>query len=268
LKKPSPTPKNHPTADAPVYETEEVVRLPERFPFTTPADYDYFPGNPLFRAGHFLLTAVLWVLFMAVDFLWFGLRIRGRKNLAVLKKSGAVTICNHIHFLDCVFSACAIRRPMPAFLTLESNFRLPVIRRLIRILGAIPLPETRGGFLRMNQAVRDHLKKGGVLQVYPEHVLHPYYPGIRGFRRGAFAFAADAGVPVIPLVLTPRPPRGLWRLKRKPCLTLTVLPPIWPDPSLLRKKAASTLMDAAYAAMKNHYENQCSSRCMEKLSRS
>ncbi len=71
----------------------------------------------------------------------YGLRVRGRENLEGAQ-GGVVTVCNHIHPLDCVMVACALRGRQTYFVSLKSNLEIPVIGRLVRLLGALPLPET------------------------------------------------------------------------------------------------------------------------------
>jgi 1-acyl-sn-glycerol-3-phosphate acyltransferase len=229
---------------------QEVVHLWQAFPFEVTPDYAFFPDDPVFKAAHLAMDYLVYAVFAPIDALAFGLKIQGRENLAVLRETGAVTVANHVHILDCIFSASALRKPMPAFLSQASNFRVPIIRRLVRILGALPLPEDAAGLRALNAAVADHLRGGGVVHVYPEGVLIPYSRGIRPFRRGAFAFAADAGVPVLPMVITYRRPAGAYRLyKKKPLLTLTILPPLWPDPALAKGPASRELLSRTRQAM-------------------
>jgi 1-acyl-sn-glycerol-3-phosphate acyltransferase len=62
--------------------------------------------------------------------------------------------------------------------------------------------------------------------------------------------AAEAGVPVLPMRVTYREPKGLWkRLRRRPFLTLNVLPPIWPDRTLAPRAQSLALMAACREAM-------------------
>lgn len=72
--------------------------------------------------------------------------------------------------------------------------------------------------------------KGGSVHFFPEGYLSPYCREIRPFQRGAFLFAYDCGVPIVPFVITYREPLPLRRLLRRcPSLTLQILPPVYPD---------------------------------------
>ena len=83
-------------------------------------------------------------------------------------------------------------------------------------------------FSEMTAALND----GAVVQIYPEGILVPYWEGIRSFQKGAFYLAAQSGKPILPSVITFHRPRGIYRLyKRKPCIHLTFLEPVYPTPN-------------------------------------
>lgn len=92
------------------------------------------------------------------------------------------------------------------------------------------------------------------MQIYPEGVLRFYYPGIRRFKNGAFAYAYDNNVPLLPSVITYAQPTGLHRLfKRKPCLRLTVLPPVYPDVSRPKRDEIARLRAVCTRQMTDFY---------------
>ena len=73
--------------------------------------------------------------------------------------------------------------------------------------------------------------------------LSPYCREIRPFQRGAFLFAYDCGVPIVPFVITYREPLPLRRLLRRcPPLTLQILPPVYPDLNAPRREEIDRLM--------------------------
>jgi 1-acyl-sn-glycerol-3-phosphate acyltransferase len=100
------------------------------------------------------------------------------------------------------------------------------------------------------QELTAHARRGDDLLVFPEGTFGPT-PGLLPFRLGAFLTAAQAQVPVVPVVLRGNRaalPDGSWRLRRVR-LEVEVLPPV-PQPSsgdLLGR--AARLRDAAHAAM-------------------
>ena len=88
--------------------------------------------------------------------------------------------------------------------------------------------------------------------MYPEGILYPYFNDLREFKDGAFKIAARSNVPVLPLVITFRKPHGIYRLyKKKPCVTLRILPPIFPSASVSNRKNAMELKNKCYDAMQD-----------------
>lgn len=208
----------------------EAVEMWRPLEFNTELGYDYLQNSFWKTFFHYLALYPVLGILRILNTLAFGLHIHGIKRYKALKHTGVVGVCNHVHYMDCTMIALALFRKRMYFMTLEENFRIPVVKQLIRILGAVPQSNhphrTKELFNQLEQA----LKKGAAVQIYPERVLRPYYNlGIRKMQRGAFKMAVDAQVPVLPMVITYREPKGLYRLfKKKPCMDLWILDPIYP----------------------------------------
>ena len=198
---------------------------------------------------------------IAVPFLSIGMRcvygvhIKGKRNLK--KLNGAVSIGNHVHMMDCVFNAMALSPRKPVFTAMESNFKIPVAGRCLKLLGATPVPEDMHELPSFFRETKKFLKKKRIVHLYPEGHLINYYAGLRDFNRGAFAIACDAQVPVVPIVVSWRKRKGFYRLfgKTKPCATVTVCPPVVPNYLLMKREMEVDLMERSYAAMMLAYED-------------
>lgn len=223
-------------------ETEHVLHLWKPFRFETPAGYDYRLRHPVHDFFYYLVRLALHPFLYLFNYLMFGLRVSGRRNLRSLGRSGAVTVCNHVHPMDCTFLDFALLPRRVYYLTLESNFRIPIARHLIRFFGGVPLPERPRRVCELFDEMAAAAKDGCFVQIYPEGVMKPYADGLQDFRDGAFHLAAKRQLPVLPAVVTYRRPAGLLRLwKRKPCMRLTLLEPVFPDPALPRRDATADL---------------------------
>lgn len=237
-------------------EDEHIVKMWTPIPFRVSENYRFFPKSVLFReAGEFLKNLIVLIIMVFGRAIW-GLKIEGRENFKKVK-GGAVTVCNHVHMLDCVFLAYTMRERHICFPTLQSNFQIPVIRHIIRLLGAVPILESKNGFKRTMAELEGYLRDGGIVQLYPETVLHPYCKELRGFHRGAFVMAYDCDVPVLPLVVSFRMPGKTARLyRRKPYVTLKVLEPVYPDLSAGKKAETVRLKEEVYNNMKQGMQKQ------------
>ncbi|MDD4796387.1 MAG: glycosyltransferase [Eubacteriales bacterium] len=192
-------------------------------------DYDYLGDSPGVRLGRRLLKPLARLVLPVIHRACLGLRVTGRKNLSALP-GAFVSVCNHVHPLDGAMVGCALGRRRVHFLTLQSNLERPFVRLLLRPLGGLPIPRRKAASFSFYRAVQTALARGDVVHVFPEGHLSPYCDTLRPFQNGAFAFAYDGDVPIVPMVLSYRPGVGLGKkLRRRPLLTLHILEPIYPD---------------------------------------
>lgn len=211
--------------------------------------FDYLRDSPLKKFWSDLLVTVVTALLEVFDRLVFGLRVVGKKNRKALGKQGAVVVCNHVHWLDCTLLLGAMWPRRQHFISLQSNLQLPVIRHIVRVGRCMPVPQEIRLLPHFSQAVDQVLSQGRTLNIYPEGWLEPYHPGLRPFRNGAFSYARSANVPLLPTCITFAPRKGIWRWKRRPCMTLHILPPVYPDPNAPKGSEVIRLRDACFAAM-------------------
>jgi 1-acyl-sn-glycerol-3-phosphate acyltransferase len=75
-------------------------------------------------------------------------------------------------------------------------------------------------------------------------MLVRYHRGLREFRRGAFFTAVNTGLPVLPMAIVYRKPRGLRALlqKKRPYMCIRIGEPQYPDAALKRNDSIMELM--------------------------
>ncbi|MBQ7719735.1 MAG: 1-acyl-sn-glycerol-3-phosphate acyltransferase [Clostridia bacterium] len=224
-----------------------ILHFPQPFSFEAGRDYDFLRRGALDTSWNNAFRRFAEVILAPYERAALGFRIDGSENIDVFDQGGAVVVCNHVNMLDCTFLEFAFPYKRTYFTTLESNFRIPVVRHLIRWLGAMPIPGSVSGMIGFKKAAVEAVRGGDCVIFYPESVLWPYYNGLRRFSPGAFEIACGAGVPVIPAVITFSGGKGIFALKRKPCVRMTVLPPLMPDGE--GREAAGRLCDRCHAEM-------------------
>jgi len=217
------------------------VHMWEPLRFTTPEGYDYLRGSRLKRIGYELFRLLIHGILWPLDRVCWGFRIRGRENLAALDGRGAVSVCNHVHAMDCTFIDLALRKRRVYYVTLESNFRIPGIRRIIRWLDGVPLSKQAKPMSELFRQMETAVKDGDIVQIYPEGELLPGCRSLRDFQDGAFYLAAKSGAPILPMLLTlPEGRRGY---------TLRILPPVEPPAGGRPRESAAALRDTVRARM-------------------
>jgi len=214
--------------------------------FNIDENYDYIPKNILFKiASNILYLGIAFPILKILTKIIYDLKIEGKENIRRLK-TGAVTISNHVLILDCAMVGLACGWKKVYFTALEESFRIPFIRKLIKLLNAIPIPsnrENRRGFIK---ALDTLLQDKKLVHFYPEASLSPYSEEIRKFKRGAFDFSIKNNVPIVPMVFTFRKPKGIRKIfKKKLDVTLKILEPKYPKENI----TVDTFRDEVYNGM-------------------
>lgn len=188
----------------------------------------YYHGR-LFRFGSTLFYKAIAIPLLYIWlYLFMGVRIRGRENLRNL--SGALTLCNHVHTLDSVLIGIALYPRKVVFPTIPSNLNTLFPGLLVRLLGGVEVPQDVKELQTFFDEMEFLLVKGRIVHFFPEGELIKYYTGLRQFKRGAFLLAAKAHVPLVPMSIVFRNPRGLRRLiRKKPVMVLNIGKPLYPD---------------------------------------
>lgn len=211
---------------------EQVVHMWEPLNFEIKDSYKYISDNKIFNAVSDLLfiiiTPILWIL----NKVMFGFEVQGKENIRKVA-GGKITISNHIHYMDCTMNGLINFPERTYFPTLASNFKIPVIRHLIRLLYAIPIPKKQRHKEKFYNQIKKALKDGKIIHMYPEASLWPYYEKIRPFKKGAFKIAVETNCPIVPILYRFEEPDGIFALyKRKKCIHAKVLPPVYPNTEL------------------------------------
>ncbi|GAA4470691.1 glycosyltransferase [Phytohabitans houttuyneae] len=209
--------------DRSIKAIERVYARADRTP-EAPAGYAGWPYRVF-------STAFYYGIAVPALFLWtrliLGVRTEGRNRLP--RAGGALTVCNHVHFLDSALVALAVFPRRVVFTSAPINLQNRWYGGLVRLLGGVAVPSTPSGLPLFFSELELFLAKGRIVHFFPEGDLKPYDTSLRDFKRGAFHLAAQARVPVLPLSIRFTPPTGVGRLfRRKPTMVVVLGEPIAP----------------------------------------
>ncbi len=160
----------------------------------------------------------------------------------------AVLISNHCMPLDPLFHGIAIFPRRTYFTLLEETCEAPVLGTFVRVMGGIPLPRDRTRLTDIEEAVKHALGARGFIHFYPEGECFLGNQNIFPFKAGAFYFAIQAQVPVIPVISILKRKGGAndagtgGHLLGSERVAIHVLEPIQPPPR--GKDVAATLVAA------------------------
>lgn len=240
-----------------VKETAETVKeAAEKFAAKNVAEMKkLLPTNLLHRALSFFIYFVIIIpLLTLMSTFVFGLKQEGKRKIQMLSKQhrGFVLTCNHVHPMDCTWLGVLTTPRKLVMTSMEGNFQIPVVGPFIRFFDCVPISTTVTGLRHFMTEMTNAVQNGRVIGVYPEGSIELYCDHLRKFSDGAFAIAVNANAPVLPVVITPRERKGLWRLlKRGACITLTVGDPVYPKDCGSHRKSVRQLRESVYMQMEH-----------------
>ncbi|MBR0032429.1 MAG: 1-acyl-sn-glycerol-3-phosphate acyltransferase [Treponema sp.] len=187
--------------------------------------------------------------------------VRGMENYVGLKHTGAILTCNHFNAFDNFALYKAIEKHV------YKKELLKVIREgnytnfpgfygfLFRHCNTLPLSQNPSTMKKFIEAVRQYLFQGRHILVYAEQAMWWNYKKPRPLTNGAFKFAADNKVPVIPFFITMNDSNFIGQ-DGFPVqeYTIHILEPIYPDQSLSVRQNVEAMRSKNFEAWKKIYE--------------
>lgn len=223
-----------------------MVKAEKVHDFTYDESFPYRMNDSKTKFVRFWFRVVIFLIVKPFCYIRYLLRIKGKKHYREYKrlagKKGMITICNHTTEWDILFVMTS--RPF--------HFcEFPIWQEgaesksgyFYRYTGGIVLPTL--SYKGMNYAyekMKDVVKEGKWLHVFPEAACWAFYPALRPFRIGTFKLAVELDMPILPMVVKYRKPNALYRLfKKHPNASLLIGSPVMPDYNLVPKERAEDM---------------------------
>jgi len=116
-----------------------------------------------------------------------------------------VVVANHVSNFDVM--ACFASLPIPIrYLAKKELFSIPILAQAMRAVGIVEVD--RGGraaaIASVNRQAQPVIERGHSLIIFPEGT-RSYHGDLQAFKKGAFAIAAAAGMPLLPVAIS-----GTW----------------------------------------------------------
>ena len=232
-----------------IKEDTHVFHMWEPLKFEIKDNYKYIPSNFFFKLISNILALPICIILTIIDKILFGYKIENKEK--ILKSGGFISISNHIHPMDCTMIGLIYYPRRIYYPTLKTNFQIPFIRYLIRLLYAIPIPTEEKQKNRFYEQINNGLINKKIVHMYPEASMWPYYEDIRNFKYGTFKMAITANVPIQPIKFVFTEPKGIYKLyKKQKCIHAIILDPIYPNNDLEYSKRIEDLKQRTYESMK------------------
>lgn len=246
-------------------EDEHVLHLWTPLSFEAKRGYHFLPKGIAFSVFSAILYGIAFPLVSLYNKVMYQCKVVGKENLEKVK-GAKITISNHMHPMDCTMAAMVQAPKQVYFPTLEENFRIPVINGIIKLLHAIPIPQTIGAKMEFYQALEELIQENKTIHMYPEGSLWPYYPKLRNLKLGAFQLAVKYQIPIVPIVYKLVSPTGMWEWKSKPCIEIHILEPEYPRSVIpSQKEEAIRLRDIIKEKMEDVLKDEAETRKEEDI---
>lgn len=209
-----------------------------------------------YKLIRFFEHIALVILVQPLCYIRYGLKIKGKKYIKeykkITKRKAMLSICNHTTEWDTLFVSTSRYFHFPEFPAWQEGIESKQ-GMLYRITGGIPMPiHSKRGVIYAYNAMKDVIKEGKWLHIFPEAACWHFYPAVRPFQRGAFKLAYEVDMPILPMAVKYRKPKGLYKLfKKQPNATLYIGEPIEINKELPSSKAIDDLMVRSHLALVN-----------------
>lgn len=220
--------------------------------YQLPDDYRWLHHNICYRVAAKCLHLIVLLLAMLYCRFFLHVTIKNRSVLKPKHRSGYFLYGNHtqpagdafIPFLVTPDKRCSI-------LVSPANLGIPLLGKLLPMLGALPLPGTISGMKKLDQAIAGRITAGRCIVIYPEAHVWPWFTGIRPFPAAAFGYPVKHNAPAYCMTTTYQQRKN----RLKPRISIYVDGPFHPDRSLSKQQQKHTLCEQIYACMEKRSRN-------------
>jgi 1-acyl-sn-glycerol-3-phosphate acyltransferase len=179
----------------------------------------------------------------------------GRENLKGITK--AIVTSNHVQMFDCIALKEAVKGHYLNIVAAPFNNFRGTLGDAMRASGMLPLPQSYDGMKHFEEALALSLKRNHYVLFFPEQAEWWYYRKPRPYKDGAFHYALQFNVPIIPCFITFAPrhkpmddPEGMYPER----MIVHILKPIYPEKGEDFRSMRDRLRDLAFAESKACYE--------------
>lgn len=224
-------------------ENDEIVDFKEKS-IKIDEKYKYVHNNPFHRMWTWITYRLFATPYAFVTFKIFKkVKFHNTKILKKYKKGGYFIYANHTNqFCDGFCPALICFPKKPHVIVNSANVSIPVVGRLTRMWGALPLPDNLQATKNFYSSVEHVLNKNNPILVYPEAHLWPYYTKIRTFSTTSFRYPVKFNKPVFTFTTVYK----LKKTGKKPKIEIYVDGPFFPNKNLTEKEQQQELRDVVF----------------------
>ena len=231
--------------------TDEVVNFNVKAK-TIDKHFNYSNNNIFLKILRFLIIRIIVLPFVLAYYkLIKRVKIHNIHLIKQFKEKGFFIYSNHTNQYGDAFLPTLICLPRSIKIIVNpDNISIPVLGQIIKLCGAIPIPNTIEASKNFYAEITSSIKNHPII-IFPEAHLWPYYTKIRPFSAVSFRYPIKYNKPIFVFTTVYK----LRKPNKKPKIEIYIDGPIYPNQTLHTKQAQYELRDTAYSIMKNRSKN-------------
>lgn len=215
-------------------------------------DYIWYHKNPFYRISSWLVYKVATI----IDFFYckciLKVKVINSKALKKYKHTGYFLYGNHTQPVgDALIPTYVCGGKRVRVIVSPANLGIPVLGKILPMLGALPVPKTRKRLLKFKEAIDLRIKEGNCIVVYPEAHVWEYYTKIRPFSADSFRFPVENNMPTFCMTTTYQKSKR----SEKPDITVYIDGPFFTNTTCLPKGQRQILRNEVYECMVKRSKN-------------
>ena len=231
---------------------DEDVVVSKRQDMQIPKRYKWYHTNLIYRLVSDIVYALATVFAFIYAKLVLHIKVENRKAFLKCRKQGYILYGNHTQPIGDAFNPATYVAPKRIYTVAgPANLGIPVLGRLLPMLGALITPGSYDGTKQLLAAVEQHLQKGRCIVVYPEAHVWPWCAFIRPFSDTAFKFPVMFHVPCYCMTTTYQQPKH----GRKPRIVVYIDGPFYVEERVKAKEEQRRLHDEVFACMNSRSQS-------------
>ena len=210
-------------------------------------DFEYIHRNLIWKTCSFVVYRLI-----AQPLVFVFVKVAHRqkfKNRKVLRKatdSGAFIYANHTNMLLDAFVPNIVKLRRRGYILVgPDTTSIPGLKNIVEMVGAIPLGQNLEENRKMMECINHRIEKKGLVTIYPEAHIWPYYTGIRNFSASSFGYPCYMNKPVFTMT-------NCYQKRvigKYPKVVTYIDGPFYPDTSLPMKERKEKLREECHATM-------------------
>lgn len=219
-------------------------------------DYKWIHKNCMYRMCSSILFYIVRFFGICYCKLFLRVKVVNRKVMRPYQKTGCFLYGNHTQPVGDVFSpgmVCGRRRYYAV--ASVANFGVPILGRILPMIGALPVPSSMEGMKSFLTAIHIRFEQKQCIVVYPEAHVWPYCTQIRPFPATSFKFPVECRAPCFTMTTTYQHRKGDKGRKKKPRIVIYVDGPFYPDTEKKGKEQQKKLCSEIYETMVQRSKN-------------